>query len=256
MDMRKHVLFAVLAAALALLALPAGALGAARDRNRDGLPDRWERKHRLSLKVKQGRRDPDRDGLSNRSEYRERTNPRRPDSDRDRLRDGVERRIGYDPRDRDSDDDGVLDGDENAGTVASFANGVLTIALARGGSVSGRVTRDTEMGCEWADDEPARAPRARSSRFARWDENEDNGDFDDGNDWGEEDTAPEGGDPDLPDPELPDTYVPGAAGLDAEGEDEDGDCAFSTLAPGTAVREAALVAAGGELRFTAIELVL
>jgi hypothetical protein len=37
---------------------------------------------------------------------------------------------------------------ENAGTVASFQNGILTIALNDGTMVSGRVTSNTEMECE------------------------------------------------------------------------------------------------------------
>jgi hypothetical protein len=40
----------------------------------------------------------------------------------------------------------------NAGTIASFANGVLTIKLADGSNVSGMVTRDTEIECTTAQD--------------------------------------------------------------------------------------------------------
>src|SRR5918911_272607 len=38
--------------------------------------------------------------------------------------------------------------DQNAGTVASFANGKLTIALNDGSTVSGQVTPNTELKCE------------------------------------------------------------------------------------------------------------
>ena len=54
------VLLAALGA-LALLALPS--LAAAKDRNHDRIPDRWEKRHHLSLKVNQAARDQDRDHL-------------------------------------------------------------------------------------------------------------------------------------------------------------------------------------------------
>jgi hypothetical protein len=116
-------LLAPLLALAALLALPAGAL--ARDSNHDGLPDRWEKRHHLSLHVNQSGRDQDHDGLRNRAEYRAGTNP----------------------RDRDSDDDGVRDGDENAGTVKSFDGTTLVISLLRGGTASGTVDASTELRC-------------------------------------------------------------------------------------------------------------
>ena len=46
----------------------------------------------------------------------------------------------------------MRDGDEQAGTVVSFTNGVLTIELAAGGRVSGRVTAATELECESEDE--------------------------------------------------------------------------------------------------------
>ena len=50
----------------------------ARDRNHDRIPDRWERHHHLSLKVKQTRRDQDRDGLNNLASGASRSDPRTP----------------------------------------------------------------------------------------------------------------------------------------------------------------------------------
>ena len=94
------------------------------DRNRDGLPDKWERRHHLSLKVKQASRDQDRDGSNNAMEFAANTNP----------------------RDKDSDDDGVKDGAENVGTVVSFTDGVLVISSG-GLPVSGKVTDATEIRC-------------------------------------------------------------------------------------------------------------
>ena len=62
-------MIAVLAvfAVLAVLALPA--MAAAKDRNHDRIPDRWEKRHHLSLTVKQTGRDQDSDQLRNRAEF-------------------------------------------------------------------------------------------------------------------------------------------------------------------------------------------
>jgi hypothetical protein len=97
--------------ALVVLSLVAQAAAGAvvRDRDHDGMPDRWERRHH----VKFAKRDPDRDGLRNRREYRLRTKPHRRDTDRDGLRDGAEvRRWHTNPRKRDTDGDGWSDGAE------------------------------------------------------------------------------------------------------------------------------------------------
>ena len=81
-----------------------------RDRDKDRLPDRWERNHRLSPTTPSAERDPDRDRLSNLRELRLRTHPRRADTDHDRLRDGAEvRRFHTNPRKRDTDGDGFSD---------------------------------------------------------------------------------------------------------------------------------------------------
>ena len=98
---------------------------AAKDRNNDGLPDRWEKRYDLSLKVKQGKRDQDSDGLNNRGEFEAGTNPRQDDSD----------------------DDGAEDGDENAGVISAFDGETLTIDLYGGGTVTGTVTDSTEVKC-------------------------------------------------------------------------------------------------------------
>src|SRR3954469_7078926 len=108
----------------ASLMLAGGAF--AKDRNHDRIPDRWEKRHHLSLHHKQGGRDQDHDGLKNRGEFRAHLNP----------------------RDADTDNDGIEDGDENPGTVDSFANGMLTIKLANGGSLTAAVTDETDIECD------------------------------------------------------------------------------------------------------------
>jgi hypothetical protein len=144
-------------AALLVLALPATAV--ARDRDHDGLPDRWEKKHHLSVSHASANADPDRDHVDNWNEHREGTDPRDRDSDNDGRRDGREDRdhdglsnsaenaTGNDPRDRDTDNDGVRDGREQAGTISSYENGSLRIRLATGGSVTGKVSDETEIRC-------------------------------------------------------------------------------------------------------------
>jgi hypothetical protein len=108
------------------LVLAASASANSRDANRDRIPDRWEKRHGLSLKVKQTSRDQDRDGFHNRAEWRAKT----------------------DPRDADSDDDGTEDGEENAGTVTAYANGELTITVFDGTTLTAKVTEDTEVECD------------------------------------------------------------------------------------------------------------
>lgn len=113
------------AVAISMLALSAGA--AAKDRNKDGLPDRWERANHLSLQVDQARRDQDGDALRNRGEYR----------------------AGTDPRDADTDNDGVEDAAEDAGTITAWdpETGVLTIATFSGDDVTATVTDETQIEC-------------------------------------------------------------------------------------------------------------
>ena len=109
-------------AAVAALLLMTAAAADARDRNNDRIPDRWEKRHDLSLKVKQTKQDQDRDGMKNLAEFRAK----------------------MDPRDDDSDDDGIGDEDENAGKVVSFTAGELTIALFAGGEVPASWRRDRD----------------------------------------------------------------------------------------------------------------
>src|SRR6476659_2709130 len=121
-------LFALALGALALLAMPG--LATAKDRNHDRIPDKWEKRHHLSLKVNQAGLNPDGDKLRNRAEFL----------------------AGDNPRDADSTDDGVMDGADNAGTIVSFdgESGRLVINLFGGETVSGLVTEGTEIECDHA----------------------------------------------------------------------------------------------------------
>src|SRR3954471_4293748 len=127
---RMKRLMTALIAVVALALVPASAM--AKDRNHDKLPDKWEKRHHLSLHHNQARKDQDKDGLRNLAEYRQHTDPRDDDSDDDGIEDGDEHKFGHDATDDDGDDDGIEDGDEQSGTVKSFTGGVLTIALAKG----------------------------------------------------------------------------------------------------------------------------
>jgi hypothetical protein len=206
--------------------------GAAKaDRNRDGLPDRWERRHRLSLNVKQARRDPDRDGLNNLREYRAKTHPRKADTDGDGVRDGAEVRYGLNPRHRDSDHDGVGDGHEQAGRIDSFEEGILTISLAAGGQITGLAGEFTNVRCK-TPDAPVKT--------------EYDGD----------DPADDGVGEELVD-DLPGRDVPAGDGKDDGDGDEvvDGDgCTTAHLVPGALVREASMKLTDGQALFREITL--
>lgn len=192
--------------ALAMLAIPS--VAAAKDRNHDHIPDRWEKRHHLSLKVNQARHDQDRDQLRNRAEFL----------------------AGDNPRDADSDEDGVADGQENAGTIQSFdpASGKLAIDLFGNDTISGMVTQQTEIKCE---DEHSSASASDSHQ-------------------GEE----EPGD---------DNSGPGSSSSgDNEGEpgDDHGDhdgsanCTTADLTPGAVVQQAELQLENGTAIFDEVEL--
>ena len=190
----SRITLALPLAAAALFASASPALAAHGDRDRDGMPDRWERRHHVASP----KGDPDRDGVVNRTEFAAHTDPHRADTDRDGIRDGdedrdrdrvdnaneqrertnpgrrdtngngradgredadhdglsnaEEDRLGTDPIDPDTDGDGVPDGRESLGSVAAFADGLLTLTLANGETVTAHVTEDTEIDCGTEDD--------------------------------------------------------------------------------------------------------
>jgi hypothetical protein len=197
---------------LALLALPG--VAAAKDRNHDRIPDRWERHHHLSLRVNQAHRDQDRDRLGNRAEFL----------------------AGDNPRDADTDNDGIPDGEENAGTVASFdaATGKLTIDLFPGETLSGMVTGDTEIKCEHED-----SASASDSNQGEDNPGEEQGQEENEN---EEEPGEDNGN---------DNSGPGT-----QGEDENGEatCTTADLVPGAVVQEAELRVANGTATFEEVEL--
>ncbi len=214
----------LLLAVVGLLAAVGALAGvaSAKDGNRDRIPDRWEKRHHLSLKVKQTHRDQDRDQLGNRAEFL----------------------AGDNPRDHDSDDDGVMDGDENAGTIESFdaATSKLTISLFGGETISGLVTDRTRIKCE-DEHSPDIAQLSHDEEEPGDDSggdgnepNGDNGDHDDGDDSG-----------------------PGSShsGPGPSGHDDNGtgaNCTASDLIPGAVVEEAELELEHGIATFDEIEL--
>ena len=60
--LRKKIALAVSLCLTASLVLAGAVVAGDGDRNDDRIPDRWEKRHNLSLKVKQHRRDQDGDG--------------------------------------------------------------------------------------------------------------------------------------------------------------------------------------------------
>ena len=141
---RKQRLGLAAAAIVALfaIAIPAGA--ASKDRNGDGIPDRWEKRHGLSLKKNQAKLDQDRDGLKNRAEWRNATDPRDRDTDDDGVADGREVRHGSDPTAAHP----VLPA-EDVGQITAWdaTTGQLEVTLTAGGSVKGAVNQFTKIRC-------------------------------------------------------------------------------------------------------------
>lgn len=193
---RFLILLAGCLGAVALLALPAGAAAKAKDRNHDRIPDRWERHFHLSLQVNQAHRDQDHDGLTNMAEFK----------------------AGDNPRDADTDNDGIDDGNENAGTIQSFDQGTgrLVINIFGGGTLSGLVTNQTEIECHNGAED-----------------NSDNGTMSrDGSD----------------------NSGASSEGDNNQGDNNAANCTTADLTPGSTVREADLQTEGGNAVFEKVEL--
>ena len=236
----------VLALAALLLALPAAA--GARDRNDDNIPDRWERRHGLSLKVDQARRDQDRDSLRNRAEFRAK----------------------MDPRDDDSDNDGVEDGDEGAGVIESFdpETGRLRINLYGGDVIAGWVTDETEVECDNGDDHGDEDGDGEGGH-EDGDDNSGPGDGDEGEEGSDEsersfarhesDDDPvdeeEGEEPDDDPVDEEEEDEEGHEGDDDCQEEEEG-CSADDLAAGVVVQEAEMHLSGDGVIFDEIEILI
>jgi hypothetical protein len=208
-------LLLIAAALAALLAFAPGAMAHSwkGDRNHDRIPDRWERANHLSLRVNQAKRDQDHDGLRNRGEFM----------------------AGDNPRDADTDNDGIRDGQEKAGTVVSFTDGVLIVHLFNGDDVKGTVDDNTEIKCE--DAQPmTTTPTARTA---------DDG----GGDGGGDDHGDNSGPGNQGDDQGEDQG-------DDEGNDAQAGCDATALTPGAIVGEAELKATATGLIFREIDLQL
>ena len=200
--MRKYFVLALVAVFAAALGTAAVAGASSRDRDRDRLPDKWEKKYKLSTKQKSTRQDNDRDGLNNLGEFES----------------------GNNPRDNDTDNDGIKDGDENAGVIESFdpATGKLVITLAPNGRIEGKVDPTTEIEC----DNPPQTTPQPTMRDEGGDDNDNSGP-------GSENSGPgNAGDDDRGDDDR---------GDDDRGDDDQKDnCTTAALVKGAKVGEAEL----------------
>jgi hypothetical protein len=224
---RFTALTAALIGALAILALPS--LAMAKDHNHDRIPDRWEKVHHLSLNVNQARRDQDGDHLRNRAEFL----------------------AGDNPRNADSDGDGIPDGEENAGKIASFETetGKLTIDLFGGETITGLVTEETEIECSSGGSATTSdSPQGQQDQQGE-DESGDQqgGEQSDSND-GEDPSEDNGNDGEEPgDGNGGDNSGPGGPG-------EGTPCTTADLVAGATVHEAELHLENGTATFEKVEL--
>jgi hypothetical protein len=95
------------------------------DRDKNGIPDAWQKQYHLGYGKQVATKDHDRDGLTNTQEYQLRLNPTKSDSDRDGIKDGKEdadrdlltnqqEYTAYlNPLKKDSDQDGISDDKED-----------------------------------------------------------------------------------------------------------------------------------------------
>jgi hypothetical protein len=222
-----RTLLLLAATCVAALVFPAAGMAHSQgDRNRDRIPDRWERAHHLSLNVNQAKRDQDHDGLRNMAEFT----------------------TGDDPRDADTDNDGTEDGQEQAGKVVSFTAGVLIVHLFNGDDVKGTVDPNTEFECKAAPTPitpvtplSATARAASDGPGGGGDEGDGNNNDGSGDHHGHGQSGDQSGDQG-----------------DDENDDENGQqpgCDATKLTPGAVVGEAELKATATGLFFTKIELV-
>ncbi len=235
----RTLLGCLVAAIVGLLVVALPGAAAARDRNHDRIPDGWEKRHHLSVHRNQAKRDQDRDGLKNRQEWK----------------------AGDDPRDPDSDNDGVEDGDEGAGTISSFQDHVLTIDLFGGGSISGLVTEATEVKCDHGDDQGDEDGDGEGGHHGETGDGDDQGDQ---GEVGDDGPGAEAGDDQggsgeqVADKSATGDEKAGDENGDDQDDNDEGDdnraCSVTDLVPGAVVQEAELELAQGQAFFDEVEL--
>jgi hypothetical protein len=230
---RLGSLLAMALGALALLAMPG--IAAAKDRNHDHIPDRWEKRHHLSLAVNQAERDQDGDHLRNRGEFE----------------------AGDNPRDDDSENDGVVDGEENAGTIASFdaTTGKLVIDLFGTETISGLITDQTWIRCEEKhSSDVSTSGRDNDSGGDRGSQGEESGDDNGGH--GEEPGDDQGGHGEEPgdDNGGGDNSGPGSSNSGPGDNGAGANCTTADLVVGAVVQEADLEIEHGTASFDEVEL--
>jgi hypothetical protein len=134
-------------------------------------------------------------------------------------------------------------GDETAGTVASFADGTLTIKLNDGSTVSGKVSSFTEIECR----------AAMAAAASHGDQGDDNGPGDDrGADGQSGSGSGNGGQDDGLGHDVGDDN--GHDVGDDNGHDEAEHCTTSALVPGAVVREAELSVSSAGAVWRKVEL--
>jgi hypothetical protein len=265
--LRRLRLLVAAVAALALLAMPSAASAKrydrTRDRNHDGIPDKWEKRFHLKGSGV-ATADPDKDGLGNRAEWKSGTNPRRADSnsngvkdgnedaDHDKLNNAGEDQAGTDPVNPDTDGDGLKDGEEKAGEVVSFDGTTLTLRLFGGSTISGTVDDNTFIDCgnaspSGADDGSDSAMGSAKVRANRLAVPNGDGSSDPGAGDG---SAGDGTD----DPGVDDPPVDDGSGDSTDSSDGSGGCAPDVLKVGAVVTEASLSVTSDGSFFDAIQL--
>jgi hypothetical protein len=206
------------------------------DRDHDGLANGFE----LLARTDPGSRDSDRD---HRADGRE-------DGDRDSLQNLTEARYGFAPNKADSDGDGTRDGDEQAGVITAVAGPVLTISLAKGGTLTAALHADSDVTCDtdpesWDDaEDPGADDGGDAADDPSADDGADNTSDDDGSDDGNDPSADEGDDATAAAAQAPDD-----AGDDAPADD----CA-AAIRPGALIHSLELTATPAGLLIDELEL--
>ena len=134
---------------------------------------------------------------------------------------------------------------DNAGTVQSFTNGVLTIALNGGTTVAGTVTNDTELECTAMQGSDAGSQTIHDDGDpGSGGDNQSSGGGTQGS--GGDDQASGGSDQGDDD---------NSQGDDDQNENQSSSCSTSSLTPGAVVHEATLRIGGSGAAWQKIELV-